>query len=167
MLEFLKRLFSRGTPDRGPSLPLDLARRGWHPYKFPDSNVVVFLPPPSKMVAAFDAEGVLYGSTGPKELEFSATLHAGGDFDDDKTMALGFVDHLAAQRGLKTRDKGTYRFFYDPTDADPRSPDHRFWVVGIPGAVVVISIIAEKNGPSSPVLREVWDEIPQIVGELL
>src|SRR5262245_1100625 len=28
----------------GPSLPLQLARRGWKPYKFSNSNVVVFLP---------------------------------------------------------------------------------------------------------------------------
>src|SRR5260370_3918061 len=31
-------------PAAGPSLPLDLARRGWKPYRFKDSHVIVLLP---------------------------------------------------------------------------------------------------------------------------
>src|SRR5438552_13247246 len=55
---------------RGPSLPLDLARRGWKPYRFKDSDVVVFLP--ERLAAGFGPDGVLYGSTDGESAEFSA-----------------------------------------------------------------------------------------------
>src|SRR5262245_8268948 len=110
-----KRPFGGGRePIRGPSLPLDLARRGWIPHKFPDSNVVVFLA--EGVAAAHDPEGVLMGSTTGKEVEFSATLHGG--FEGDRAAALGFVSHLAGGKGLRVQDVGTYRCFYDPTEAD-------------------------------------------------
>jgi hypothetical protein len=158
-----KRLFGGSQePTRGPSLPLDLARRGWVPHKFPKSNVVVFLP--QKVAAAHDPEGVLMASTTGKQVEFSATLH--GDFDD-REDALGFVAHLAEQKGRKVKDVGTYSYFYDPTDADPAARAMRFWVIGIPGAVVVVSILCLGENPAAPLLREVSQEIPHIVGELL
>jgi hypothetical protein len=151
------------VPSRGPSLPLDLARRGWRPYKFKDSSVVVFLP--TTMAAEFGPDGVLYGSTTGKEVEFSATLHGG--FEGDASQALDFVAHLAKQRSLKIHDAGTYRWCYDPTDAPPKAVAPRFWVVGIPGAVVVISLTGTRKGPVSEILREVREEIPHIVGELM
>jgi hypothetical protein len=161
---FFKRLFGGGQePTRGPSLPLDLARRGWIPYKFPGSNVVVFLP--EGVAAAHDPEGVLMGSTTAKEVEFSATLHGG--FEEDRAGALGFVSHMAEKKGLRTQDVGTYRYFYDPTEAEKRARAMRFWVIGIPGAVVVVSILCNGETPVSPLLREVSQEIPHIVGELL
>jgi hypothetical protein len=150
-------------PACGPSLPLELARRGWIPHKFPDSNVIVFLP--KGVGAAHDVEGVLMGSTNAEEVEFSATLHGG--FDGERATALGFVSHLARDRGLRVHDVGTYRYFYDPTDADKLARAMRFWVIGIPGAVVVVSILCQGETPVSPRLREVSQEIPRIVGELL
>jgi len=92
---------------------------------------------------------------------------AHGGFDEHRAGALGFVSHLAGQRGLKTRDVGTYRFFYDPTEEDATARTMRFWVIGIPGSVVVVSILCDGETPVSPLLSEVRDEIPQIVGELL
>jgi hypothetical protein len=91
------------APTRGPSLPLDLARRGWKPHKFNDSNVVVFLP--ATVAAAFGPDGVLYGSTTGKSAEFSATLHGG--FEEDPAMALDFVAHLAEKRGIELEEVGT------------------------------------------------------------
>jgi hypothetical protein len=161
---FFKKLFGGGKEhDRGPSLPLDLARRGWVPYRFPNSNVVVFLP--EGVAAAHDPEGVLMGSTTGKEVEVSATLHGG--FEEDRAMALGFVSHLAEQKGLKTKDVGTYRYFYDPTEEDRRTRSLRFWVIGIPGAVVVVSILCEGETPVSPLLQQVASEVPHIIGGLL
>jgi hypothetical protein len=40
-------------------------------------------------------------------------------------------------------------------------------VVGIPGAVVVISIDSTETGPVTEKLQEVWEEIPHLVGELM
>jgi hypothetical protein len=161
---FFKRLFGGGQePTRGPSLPLDLARRGWIPHKFPDSNVVVFLP--EGVTAAHDPEGVLMGSTTGNEVEFSATLHGG--FDEDRASALDFVAHMAQQRGLKVQDVGTYRYFFDPTAEDLTARAMRFWVIGIPGAVVVVSILCKGKTPVSAALQEVRNEVPHIVGELL
>src|SRR5262249_27144798 len=160
---FFKRLFGGDDSSRGPSLPLDLARRGWVPYKFPDSNVVVFLP--EGMAAAHDPEGGLMGSTTGKEVEFSATLHGG--FEEDRAAALGFLSHMAKKRNLKVQNVGTYSYFYDPADADRRARALRFWVIGIPGAVVVVSILCDGETPVSPLLREVKQAIPQLVGELV
>jgi hypothetical protein len=151
------------TPTRGPSLPLDLARRGWNPYRFPDSNIVVFLP--RTITADFDPEGVLLGSPNCKDIEFSATLHR--DFGDDKEGALNFVNHLARQKRRKVRNVGTYSFFFDPTEVDITATANRFWVIGVPGAVVVVSILCNGKMPVSESLREVRTELPHIVGELL
>jgi hypothetical protein len=150
-------------PARGPSLPLELARRGWKPHKFRGSEVVVFLP--EAMVAEFDPEGVLLASTTGKEVEFSATLHA--DFDEDRAGALDFVSYLAREKGRKVRDVGTYRYFFDPGEEKITARAMRFWVIGIPGAVVVVSILCEGKAPVSEPLREVRKELPQIIGELL
>jgi len=157
---FLKRIL--GDPTRGPSLPLDLARRGWKPYKFAESNVLVFLPP--SVAADFDPEGVLLGSSSGKEVEFSATLHR--DFKD-RLEALDFVSHLAGKNGGKVKDIGTYRYFLDPTNGEAAAPAMRFWVVGIPGAVVVVSILCKGHTPVSKVLQEVSKEFPHIIGELM
>jgi len=127
------------------------------------SNVVVFLP--ERVAAAHDPEEVLMGSTTGQEVEFSATLHRG--FEGNRAAALGFVSHLASKRGLKVQDAGTYRYFYDPTDADKGARAMRFWVIGVPGAVVVVSILCQGETAVSPLLREVSQEIPRIVGELL
>jgi hypothetical protein len=164
MFRFLKRLFAGGEePPRGPSLPLDLARRGWKPHRFPQSNVVVFLP--EGVAAGFDPEGVLVGSTSGKEDEFSATLHGG--FNEDRAGALDFVLHLAQEKGRKIQDVGTYRYFFDPTEEDITARAMRFWVIGIPGAVVVVSILCDGKTPVSELLQEVRKEVPHIIGELL
>ena len=163
-MSFFKKLFgSDPAPERGPSLPLELARRGWRPYRFPESNVVVFLP--EGIAAAHNPEGVLMGSTTGKAVEFSATLHGG--FAENRAAALDFIDYLAKDRGVTPQDVGTYRFFYDPTETDIHARSERFWVIGIPGAVVVVSILCDGETPVSPLLQEVREAIPQIVGELL
>lgn len=164
MIQFLKKLFgSEKGIERGPSLPLHLLRRGWRPHRFQDSNVVVILP--EEFVADFDDEGVLVGTNDGKEVEFSATLHGG--FKKDRAGALDFVTTLAEEKKLKTRDVGTYRYFFDPTDEDPNEVANRFWVVGVPGAVVVISVLGTRESAASEVLGKIRTEIPNIVGELL
>jgi hypothetical protein len=150
-------------PSSSPSLPLDLARRGWKPYRFKDSQVIVLLP--EGLNAAFDPEGVLIGTLDGKAVHFSATLHGG--FEGNRVGALDFVNYLAKGRGLKVRERGTYRYFFDPTDAPPKAIANRFWVIGIPGAVVVVSILGTRKRPVSDLLREIKEEIPRIVGELL
>jgi hypothetical protein len=123
----------------------------------------VFLP--EHLAAAFGPDGVLYGSTDGKTAEFSATLHGG--FEEDRAGALDFVAHLARERKLKFHDVGTYRYFFDPTHVAPDEMAPRFWVVGIPGSVVVISLTGTAQGPVPDLLQEIAKEIPHIVGELL
>jgi hypothetical protein len=144
-------------------LQLGLARRGWKPHRFPDSNVVVFLP--QDIAAGHDPEGVLHGSTTGTEIELSATLHRG--FEDRRRAALEFVSHLARKNRRTVREVGTYRYYYDPTDADVSDTALRFWVIGIPGAVVVLSILCRGKKPVSDPLQEVHDAIPYLVGEIL
>ena len=151
------------TPSLGPSLPLELSRRGWKPYRFPKSNIVVFLP--ECMAADFDPEGVLLGSSNSKDIEFSATLHR--DFEHDRKSALDFVAHLARQKRRKVQEVGTYHFFFDPTEVDITATANRFWVIGVPGAVVVLSILCNGKIPVSEPLREIHTELPHIIGELL
>lgn len=164
MLSFIKRILGGDVRvDRGPSLPLELAKRGWRPYRFPDTNVVVFLP--EGMSAAHDPEGVLLGSSSKSDVEFSATLHRG--FEDNSSDSLAFVSHLAKKGKHKLRDVGTYRYFFDPTDVDRNARAMRFWVIGIPGAVVVVSILCNGVVPVSAPLQDVMKELPHIVGELM
>jgi hypothetical protein len=155
--------FLRGSPvsDRGPSLPLELARRGWKPHGFKGSPVVVLLP--ERFVVAATPEGVLQATVGGEQVEFSATLH---DFQEHRSASLDFVTYLAGKKNLRTRDKGTYRFYYDPADAPPSAVSHRFWVVGIPGAVVVISLLGTRDAAATDALKEVWDAVPDLVGEM-
>jgi hypothetical protein len=155
--------FLNTNADRGPSLPLELARRGWIPYRFPNSNIVVFLP--REIAAAHDPEGVLQGSTNGREVEFSATLNA--VFEDEPTQALEFVSHLGRKRGLRVRTAGTYRYFLDPAGTDLTERTMRFAVIGIPGYVVVTSILCEGMVPVAPALAEVRDATPHFIGELL
>jgi hypothetical protein len=162
-LKLLPRNKRGKAPTTGPSLPLELARRGWKPHNFPDSEVVVFLPP--AVTASFDPEGVLLGSTTGREVQFSATLHGG--FEHDPAKAFDFVSHLAEKKDRKVRDVGTYRYFSDPGDADIEATAMRFWVIGIPGAVVVVSILCNGKTPVSEPLQEVRQEMPHIVAELL
>jgi hypothetical protein len=124
---------------------------------------VVFLP--EDVAAAFDPEGVLHGSTNGRDVEFSATLHGG--FEENRSAALDFVAHLARKNRRKTRDVGTYRYFFDPAQEDITATAPRFWVIGIPGAVVVVSILCHGKTPVSEPLRAVRREVPHIVGELL
>ncbi len=164
MIEFFKRLLGVRAPEtRGPSLPLELAKRGWIPYRFPNANVVVFLP--EGIAAAHDPEGVLMGSSTGKEAEFSATLHSG--FEGNRSGALDFVSHLAKKGGHRVREVGTYRYFFDPTDEDISARAMRFWVIGIPGAVVVMSMLCNGKTPVSAAFQDVVKEVPHLVGELL
>jgi hypothetical protein len=118
------------------------------------------------LIATFDDEGVLVASLSGEDLEFSATLHRHNGIDEDRSAALEMVNMLARNRGIKPKSQGTYQYFLDATDADPNELAHRFWTIGIPGAMVVVSILAYKRGPDSALLKEVWNEVPHLVGEL-
>lgn len=150
---------------RVTGLPTDLLRTGWKPYRFPDSDVVVILP--QAMTVAFGDDGVLHGSSTDDEPDFTATLHADPRLREDREFALEFVSHLASTKGGRVVDTATYRYFSDPKTERDGLKEHAFWVIGIPGAVVVVSLTRESGSALPNLLEEVRAAIPRIVGELV
>ncbi len=148
----------------GPGLCLALLRGGWKCHRFPESNVVVALP--HDFVAAFDDEGVLIGTLDGKSHNFSATLHSGEQFKGAPTLAYAFLDHLAHKAGATPQDKGTYRYFQDPNKTGDENLEYTFYVVAIPGAVVVVSIASPPNLDRPPALARIEEAIPDLIGEL-
>ena len=116
------------------SLPTGLLRDGWVPYRFPDSNIVVILPPPR--VAKFgDMRGnrALYASFPPgNKIDFTATLHARPGFTKRRELALDFVANLAKKKNAQAIDVATYRYFADPKIGGDGPREHHYWVIGIP-----------------------------------
>ena len=149
----------------GESLPAKLLRDGWTPHCFPNSAVVVVLPP--GVTGRFDEKGVLHGfARGPGRF-FTATLHARPQFTKNRALALGFVETLAKKKGAVPIDVATYRYFVDPTEARNDSTIITFYVIGIPGAVVVVTLSRPLDAPPSEPAERVREAIPQIIGELL
>lgn len=160
-------LISKGDQcaTHGPGLCLALLRDGWKCHRFPQSNVVVALP--HDFVAGFDDERVLIGTIDGKSHNFSATLHERDEFRGDPRMAYGFLDHLAEKHAATPIDKGTYRYFKDPKTTGDDQLEYTFYVVAIPGAVVVVSV-ASAPGLDRPVpLSRIEAAIPDLIGELV
>ena len=148
----------------GPGLCIALLRDGWKPYRFPQSNVVVAVP--HDFVAAFDDDGVLLGTIDGQSQNFSATLHAGEELLDDPIAAYDFLDHLAEKAGVEPTDKGTYRYYKDPNLTGDEELQYTFYVIAIPGSVVVVSIASTPNLERPDSLARIENAIPDIVGEL-
>lgn len=157
-------LRDKGLPSHGPGLCIALLRDGWKPYRFPHSNVVVAIP--HDFVATFDDDGVLLGTIDGRSHNFSATLHANEKFQADPAAAYDFLDHLAAKSDVEPTDKGTYRYFKDPSLAGDEQLEYTFYVIAIPGAVVVVSFASTPGRERPKSLARIEDAIPDIIGEL-
>jgi hypothetical protein len=165
-MNFLRNLFSRPPqPVLSASLPTQLLREGWKPYKFPKSDVIVILP--QALMADFSRDGVLYASSDGKEPDFSATLHTDPHLVKNREFALEFISDLASKASTNVIDVATYRYFADPNTQREGTKEISFWVIGIPGAVVVVSLSRHVNEPYAESIEQVRQAIPQIVGELL
>lgn len=148
----------------GPGLCIALLRDGWTPYRFPNSNVVVVVP--HDFVAAFDDDGVLLGTLDGQSQNFSATLHANEEFHADPAVAYDFLDRLAEKSNVEPTDKGTYRYYKDPNLTGDERLQYTFYVIAIPGSVVVVSIASTPNRERPETLARIESAIPDIVGEL-
>ena len=149
----------------GESLPVKLLRDGWTPHSFPKSTIVVALPP--EVAVQFDDKGVLHGFARGLSHFFTATLHTNPRFTKNRELALEFVGNLAAKKGAKTVDVATYRYFIDPTEGREDSRIITFCVIGIPGAVVVVSLSRQPDSPPSELVESIRHAIPQIIGEFV
>jgi hypothetical protein len=149
----------------GGSLPLKLLRDGWTPHCFPNSTVLVALPP--GVTVKFDDKGVLHGFARGLGRFFTATLHTNPKFTQSRELALEFVGNLARKKGAEAIDIATYRYFIDPKEGCDGSRVITFCVIGIPGAVVVLSLSRERGSPPSEFFENIRKAIPQIIGELL
>ena len=149
----------------GESLPVKLLRDGWNPYCFPNSTVVVALPP--GVSVQFDDKGVLHGFARGLGRFLTATLHTNPKFAQSKDLALKFVENLARKKGAQAVDVATYRYFIDPTEGREDSRIITFCVIGIPGAVVVVSLSRQPDSPPFEQIESIRQAIPQIIGELV
>jgi hypothetical protein len=148
----------------GESLPAKLLRDGWTPHCFPDSAVMVALPP--GVIARFNDKGVLNAGSPGLGAFFTATLHANSKFTQNRKSALDFVEHLAKKKNAQPIDVATYRYFVDPAESRNESNIITFYVIGIPGAVVVVTLSRPPNAPPSELVERIRNAIPYIVGEL-
>ncbi len=148
----------------GESLPLKLLRDGWTPHCFPNSTIVVALPP--GVFVSFSDKGVLKGLARREGRFFTATLHSNSKFTQDRKSALDFVQNLAKKKGATAVDVATYRHFVDPTESRNDSRITTFYVIGIPGAVVVVTLSRPPDAPPSELVERIRQAIPYIIGEL-
>jgi len=142
-----------------------LLREGWTPHCFPNSTVVVALPP--GVTVQFDDKGVLHGFARGLGRFFTATLHTNSKFTQSKELALKFVENLAKKKGAQAIDVATYKYFIDPIEGHEGSRVITFCVIGIPGAVVVVSLSRQPDSPPSELVESIRHAIPQIIGELV
>jgi hypothetical protein len=82
-------------------------------------------------------------------------------------QALEFVAKLAIKKNAKTVDLATYCYFADPNVGIEKSRENNYWVIGIPGAVVVVSLTRDVGDSFPPAIESIRLAIPSIVGELL
>lgn len=147
------------------SLPTALLRDGWMPHRFPNSDIVIVLP--KARIVKFGENGALYASFTRSQVDFTATLHTNPKFKNQRELALEFVSNLAKKKNAEIIDVATYRYFADPKVAIEKSREHSFWVIGIPSAVVVVSLTRDVGSPFPPELESIRLAIPRIIGELL
>jgi hypothetical protein len=149
----------------GESQPVKLLRDGWAPHCFPNSTVVVALPP--GVTVQFDDKGVLHGFARGLGSFFTATLHTNTKFTQNKDLALQFVKNLGIKKGAQAVDVATYRYFIDPKEGRQDSRIITFCVIGIPGAVVVVSLSRQPDSAPAQHIESIRNAIPYIIGELV
>lgn len=179
MLNFLKAIFLGAEPTasdlppqaampfqpvfanypRQYGVPVELLQRGWVPHQFGDTPVVIALPGQFKVRLA--ADDTLEAAFQMQQAELTAKLHAGFE---EPVLALDFVSDQATQRRVPVHNVGPYRCFYDPGQADPYAVALRMFVVGIPGAVVVMNLWGTREQAATPLLSEVRQMIPHLIG---
>lgn len=142
-------------------VPAELLQRNWMPHQFGNTPVVIALPGQFKV--RFAADGTLEAATDKPQAELTAKLHAG--FEDPQ-LALEFVTDQAEQRRVPVHTVGPYRCFYDPGQADPFGIALRMFIVGLPGAVVAINLWGTREQAATPLLSEVRQMIPHLVGRI-
>jgi hypothetical protein len=148
------------------SLPTALLRDGWTPHRFANSDIVVILP--KARIAKFGENGTLYASFDrDNKIDFTATLHTSPKFKDQRELALEFVSELSKKKNAKVVDLATYRYFADPNVGIEKSRENNYWVIGIPGAVVVVSLSRYVGGSFPSTVEGIRLAIPRIIGELL
>jgi hypothetical protein len=148
------------------SLPTALLRDGWIPHRFANSDIVVILP--RARMAKFGENGTLYASfTRDNKIDFTATLHTNPKFKNQRELALEFISQLSKKKNAKVVDLATYRYFADPTVGIEKSRENNYWVIGIPSAVVVVSLTRDVGGSFPPAIEGIRLAIPNIIGELL
>jgi hypothetical protein len=179
MLEFLKTLFLGYEPKlaelppqreafypvfgaEGRSMGEELMRRGWQPHEFGRTKVAVCLPP--QLRVRFSAEGILQAAIDTPHPVVSATLHGG--FEENPALAGQFVLQLSQQKRLMLHHVGTHSCFYDPSLADPNVIAERHFVIAMPGAVVSLSIHGTREFAATPLLQEVRNAVPYLVGRV-
>jgi hypothetical protein len=160
----VENLQSESENPWGESLPLKLLRDGWKPHCFPNSTIMVVLPP--EVFVSFSDKGVLNGLARREGPFLTATLHSNPKFTRVRQSALDFVAHLANKKRALAIDVATYRYFVDPTEARDDSRIITFYVIGIPGAVVVVTLSRPLDAPPSGLIERMRRTIPYIVGEL-
>lgn len=159
------QISSEPSAPNGASLPTALLRDGWTPHRFANSDIVVILPP--ARIAKFGENGTLYASFSPAKVDFTATLHTNPAFKKQREFALEFVSKLAKKKNATIVDVATCRYFADPKAGIEKSREHNFWVIGIPGAVVVVSLTRDVGCSFPPAIGRILQAIPNIIGELL
>lgn len=179
MLDFLKTLFLGYEPKaaemprqaeafypvfgaEGGSVLGDLMRRGWRPHVFGQSQVGVWLPP--QFAVRFAADGKLQATIDTPQPVVTATLHRG--FEESPELAGQFVYQLSQQKQRMLHHVGTHSCFYDPTLADPNLIAERQFVIAIPGAVVNLSLYGTREFGATPLIQEVRNAVPYLVGRV-
>lgn len=182
MLRFLKTLFLGYEPvatempaqttlpfqpvfaqaQRRGGIPVELADRGWRAHQFPNTPVVIALPP--QFEVRFTAEGVLQATIDTPEPALTATLLR--DFQASPTLAYDFVADQAQQRGVPFHDVFPYRCLYDPTPADPLAIASRVFLIGLPGVAIVLTLKGTREAGATPLLSAVRQSVPHLVGDV-
>lgn len=150
------------------NLPAHLKRPGWMACKFLRSEVVIILPETFEIALQTpSASDFIEASSERDKDDFTATLHTDPYFLENPDFALDFVTSLAQQAGTTAIDMPPYRFFGDPNVLKEGKQEINMWVIGFPGAVLVISLAHKKGKPYTAGLEQVHQAIPQICGMLL
>ena len=147
---------------RQHGVPVELLQRGWMPHQFGITPFVIALPP--QFTVRFAADGTLQAATDKPQPELTAKLHGG--FDLNPALALEFVADQAEQRGVPVHQVGQCLCFYDPTNADPYSISLRTFVMGLSGGVIALQMWGTRESGATPLLNEVRNMLPHIVGRL-
>lgn len=182
MLRFLKTIFLGYEPEahelppqtalpfqpvfaqaaRRGGIPVELAEKGWRAHQFANSPVVIALPP--QFQVRWSADGVLHATIGPPDPAITATLVR--DFVSSPNLAYDFVSDQAQQRGVPFHDVFPYRCLYDPTPADPYAIVNRIFLIALPAVVIILTLKGTREAGATPLLSEVRQAVPHLVGDV-